>query len=69
MRTMACYKISIEKQICEKNSKRLIYTNKEAQTKNNPNRTTIFCLGFLAEMEGFEPPCPCGQTVFKTASL
>ena len=28
------------------------------------------CLrAFLAEPVGFEPTCPCGQTVFKTASL
>ena len=29
--------------------------------------TGTFFVG--TEEEGFEPPCPCGQTVFKTASL
>ena len=25
--------------------------------------------GFLAEREGFEPPVPCGTTVFKTVAI
>ena len=25
--------------------------------------------GFFAESEGFEPPEPCGSTVFKTAAI
>ena len=32
-------------------------------------RSATSCLSFFAEDEGFEPPDPCGSTVFKTAAI
>jgi hypothetical protein len=55
----------------------IFVVNEHSQKQKSPERLSLkgfdaiysILICYLAEKEGFEPPVPCGTTVFKTAAL